>query len=189
MKLNNKIYGFIRELNPITKLSLILSLGIGCMIYPSSFLGYYLLVIILILSFFMGYGRKISLLILGFGIPVTFMLLFIQGFYSPQNTKIIADFGFAELGLEGTLYALKIASTLLVFLTTFYLFLQTTKNSETVAALTQSGLNMKIGYLILASLNVVPQMQKKVKIIQEAQESRGVEVTGSFFNELKRFYH
>lgn len=84
MKTNNKIYGFIRELNPITKLILVLSLGIGCMIYPSSFLGYYSLVIILILSFFMGTGRKVSLLILGFGIPVTLMLLFIQGLYSPK---------------------------------------------------------------------------------------------------------
>lgn len=85
------------------------------------------------------------------------------------------------------MYALKISSTLLVFLTTFYLFLNTTKNSETVAALTQTGLNMKIGYLILASLNVVPQMQRKVKIIQEAQESRGVEVTGSFLQRAKAF--
>ena len=187
MKKDNKIYGFIRELNPITKLILVLSLGIGCMIYPSSFLGYYLLVIILILSFFMGTGRKVSLLILGFGIPVTLMLLFIQGLYSPKNTIIIADLGFASLGLEGTMYALKISSTLLVFLTTFYLFLNSTKNSETVAALTQSGLNMKIGYLILASLNVVPQMQRKVKIIQEAQESRGVEVTGSFLQRAKAF--
>lgn len=114
MKKDNKIYGFIRELNPITKLILVLSLGIGCMIYPSSFLGYYLLVIILILSFFMGTGRKVSLLILGFGIPVTLMLLFIQGLYSPKNTIIIADLGFASLGLEGTMYALKISSTLLV---------------------------------------------------------------------------
>lgn len=127
MKKDNKIYGFISELNPITKLILVLSLGIGCMIYPSSFLGYYLLVIILILSFFMGTGRKVSLLILGFGIPVTLMLLFIQGLYSPKNTIIIADLGFASLGLEGTMYALKISSTLLVFLTTFYLFLNSTK--------------------------------------------------------------
>lgn len=100
---------------------------------------------------------------------------------------MIADLGFAQVGLEGTLYALKVSSTLLVFLTTFYLFMQTTKNSETVAALTQSGLNMKIGYLILASLNVVPQMQRKVKNIQEAQESRGVEVTGNFLQRTKAF--
>lgn len=116
------------------------------------------------------------------------MLLFIQGLYSPKNSIIIADLGFAQVGLEGTLYALKISSTLLVFLCTFYIFMQTTKNSETVAALTQSGLNMKIGYLILASLNVVPQMQRKVKIIQEAQESRGVEVTGNFVQRAKAFF-
>lgn len=187
MKIKNKIFRIVSELNPITKLLLVLNLGVGCIVYPSPFLGYVLLMAIMILAYFMGFGKKIGIMILGFGIPVTLMLLFIQGLYSPKNTTIIANLGFAQVGLEGTLYALKISSTLLVFLTIFYLFLQTTKNSETVAALTQSGLNMKIGYLILASLNVVPQMQRKVKTIQEAQESRGVEVTGNFLQRAKAF--
>lgn len=187
MEKKNKITEIVSELNPITKLLLVMSLGVGCMVYPSPFLGYGLLLVILLLAGFMGFGKNTGVLILGFGIPVTLMLLFIQGLYSPQNKTILADLGFAQVGLEGTLYALKISSTLLVFLTTFYLFMQTTKNSETVAALTQSGLNMKIGYLVLASLNVVPQMQRKVKTIQEAQESRGVEVTGSFLQRAKAF--
>lgn len=187
MKTNNKIKCVVKELNPLTKLVLVLSLGIGCMIYPSPFLGYAILIVTLIVSWFMGFGKKISLLILGFGGPVTGMLLFIQGLYSPKNSTVIADLGFAQVGLEGTIYALKISSTLLVFLCTFYIFMQTTKNSETVAALTHSGLNMKIGYLILASLNVVPQMRRKVKTIQEAQESRGVEVTGKFYQRIKAF--
>lgn len=183
----NKLYRNARDLNPITKLLLVLSFGVGCMVYPFPYLGYILLLIILGLAYFMGLGKKVILLILGFGVPVTLMLLFIQGLYSPKNITMIADLGFAQVGLEGTLYALKVSSTLLVFLTTFYLFMQTTKNSETVAALTQSGLNMKIGYLILTSLNVVPQMQRKVKNIQEAQESRGVEVTGNFLQRTKAF--
>ncbi|MEO1772486.1 hypothetical protein JZO67_004468 [Enterococcus sp. 665A] len=188
MKMSNKIICFVKELNPVTKLILVLCLGVGCMIYPSPFLGYGILIVTSIFGGFIGMGKKISLVLLEFGVPVTFMLLFIQGLYSPKNFTIIADLGFAQVGLEGTLYALKISSTLLVFLCTFYIFMQTTKNSETVAALTQSGLNMKIGYLILASLNVVPQMQRKVKIIQEAQESRGVEVTGNFVQRAKAFF-
>lgn len=187
MKTENKIYRIISNLNPITKLFLVLSLGVGCMVYPRPYLGYVLLVIILIFAYFMSFGKQIGALTLGFGVPVTMMLLFIQGLYSPKNTTIIADLGFAQVGLEGTLYALKVSSTLLVFLTTFYLFMQTTKNSETVAAITQLGLNMKIGYLILASLNVVPQMQRKMKTIQEAQESRGVEVSGTFLQRAKAF--
>ncbi|WP_270326009.1 energy-coupling factor transporter transmembrane component T [Enterococcus malodoratus] len=185
--MNNNLYRAVKEINPVTKLILVLSFGIGSMIYPSPGLAYCILMMSLTLAWFIGLGKKTSFLVLGFGVPVTLMLLFIQGLYSPKNVTVIADLGFAQVGLEGSLYALKISSTLLVFLATFYLFMQTTRNSETVAALTQSGLNMKIGYLVLASLNVVPQMQRKVKIIQEAQESRGVEVTGNFIQRAKAF--
>lgn len=186
--MNNNLGRTIKEVNPVTKLILVFSLGVGAIIHPSPLLAYCILLMTLILAWSIGLGKKMSLLVLGFGVPVTWMLLFIQGLYSPKNVTIIADLGFAQVGLEGSLYALKISSTLLVFLATFYLLMQTTRNSEIVAALTQSGLNMKIGYLVLASLNVVPQMQRKVKIIQEAQESRGVEVTGTFVQRVKAFF-
>ena len=185
--INKSISVLVRNLNPITKLLIVFCLGIGCLIYPLPFVGYGILGLLVILGSLIGQGKKVLKLVFGFGIPVTLMLLFIQGLYSPKNKTMIADFGFAQMGLEGTMYALKISSTLLVFLVAFYLMLQTTRNSETVAALTQSGLNMKIGYLILASLNVVPQMQRKVKIIQEAQESRGVETSGTFIQRAKAF--
>lgn len=106
------------------------------------------------------------------------MLMFIQGLYSPKNVTIIGDFGFAALGLEGTLYALKIVGTLLTFLSTFYLMTTTTYTGKLVAALTASGMNPKVGYLILARLNVVPQMQRRMSVIQEAQNARGVEPSG-----------
>ena len=50
----NKIYRNARDLNPITKLLLVLSFGVGFMIYPFPYLGYILLLIILGLAYFMG---------------------------------------------------------------------------------------------------------------------------------------
>ncbi len=44
-----------------------------------------------------------------------------------------------------------------------------------------------MGYLILASLNVVPQMQRKLKIIQEAQNARGVEISGKLISRMKAY--
>lgn len=124
---------------------------------------------------------------LGFGIPITVMLMFIQGFYSPKNKTMIADFGFASLGLEGVLYALKIVSTLLVFLGSFYIMNKTTYTGKLVAALTETGLPPKVGYLILASLNVVPQMQRRMSVIQEAQNARGVETGGGVISRVKAY--
>ena len=95
--------------------------------------------------------------------------------------------GFAKVGLEGVLYALKIVSTLLVFLGAFYIMNKTTYTGKLVAALTGTGMPPKAGYLVLASLNVVPQMQRRMSVIQEAQSARGVETGGGMIARLKAY--
>ncbi len=177
----------IEELNPMTKILAVFSLGLGTLIFPNSWLG----LIIIIGLFFVAYLAKtlkdFTKIMFGFGIPITVMLMFIQGCYSPKNVTIIAEFGFLQVGLEGVLYAFKIISTLLVFLGTFYIMNKTTYTGKLVAALTNSGLPPKAGYLVLASLNVVPQMQRRMEVIQEAQGARGVEIGGGIIARIKAY--
>ena len=175
------------ELNPITKLFAILSLGISTLVSPNLWFGFICLFFLIIISVIIQLFKPFCKLIFGFGIPLTLMLVFIQGFYSPKNETILFDFGFLELGLEGTVYALKLVSILLVFMGTIYLTNQTTPTSRLVATLVESGLSPKAGYLILASLNVVPQMNHRMKIIKEAQESRGVDTAGNIISRIKSF--
>ena len=73
-------------------------------------------------------------MIFGFGIPITVMLMFIQGCYSPKNETVIFDLGFAKFCEEGALYALKIITTLLVFLGTFYIMNKTTRRNVPATA-------------------------------------------------------
>lgn len=149
---------FVENLNPMTKILAVFSLGLGTLIFPNSWLG---LAVIILLFFVAGNAKMLkdfAKIMFGFGIPITVMLMFIQGCYSPKNVTFIADLGFAKVGLEGVLYAAKIVSTLLVFLGSFYIMNKTTYTGKLVAALTASGLPPKAGYLVLASLNVVPQM-------------------------------
>ena len=177
----------IEALNPMTKILAIFSLGLGSLIFPNSWLG----IVIIIGLFFVAAMAKMLVpfakMIFGFGIPITVMLMFIQGCYSPKNETVIFDLGFAKFCEEGALYALKIVTTLLVFLGTFYIMNKTTYTGKLVAALTASGLNPKAGYLVLASLNVVPQMQRRMSVIQEAQSARGVETGGSLSGRIKAF--
>lgn len=177
----------IEELNPMTKILAVFSLGLGTLIFPNSWLG---LVLIIVLFFVAGMAKILkdfTKIMFGFGTPITVMLLFIQGGYSAKNVTIIANIGFLHIGLEGVLYALKIITTLLVFLGTFYIMNKTTYTGKLVAALTGSGLPPKAGYLVLASLNVVPQMQRRMAIIQEAQSARGVETGGSMMARIKAY--
>lgn len=81
----------IEALNPMTKILAIFSLGLGSLIFPNSWLG----IVIIIGLFFVAAMAKMLVpfakMIFGFGIPITVMLMFIQGCYSPKNETVIFD--------------------------------------------------------------------------------------------------
>lgn len=177
----------IERLNPMTKILAVFSLGIGTLVFPYLWIGPVIIAGLFAVALLGHILKEFARVMLGFGIPITIMLLFIQGCYYPGNVTVIADLGFAQVGLEGVRYALKIISTLFVFLGTFYIMNKTTYSGKLVAALTQSGLPPKAGYLVLASLNVVPQMQKRMAVIQEAQEARGLETGGNLLARVRAY--
>jgi energy-coupling factor transport system permease protein len=177
----------IDRLHPLVKIYGILCLGIGCALFPFVWLSF----VVTALLFFTAYQAKIlerfSKFIFAFAVPITCMLLIIQGLYSPKNVTVLVDFGAVQLGLEGVRHTFKIVGTLMVFLGSFYIMTTTTYPGKLVAALQDAGLNPKAGYLILACLNVVPQIQRRIVTIQEAQTSRGVEVSGNVLQRFKAF--
>lgn len=177
----------IERLNPLTKFSAALAMGVAAIAWPDCTLGMVMIVIISTVAVAAGMGRSYAKLMLGFGVPAAVLLLFIQGLYSPNNHTVLIDFGFAQLGLEGTMYALKIIVTVLVFLGGFVVANTTTYPGRLAASLTAAGCSPRVGYLILASLNVVPQMQRRMAVIQQAQAARGVSSEGGLVNRVKAY--
>lgn len=177
----------ISRLHQMTKILAIFMLGLCALVWPDFTLGLVLVIVLFAVSFVARISGDFAKVMLGFGIPLTVMVMFIQGLYSPKNHTVIANFGFAQLGLEGILYAAKVVMGLLVFLGSFTIMNKTTYAGALVAALTSAGLNAKVGYLILASLNVVPQMQRRMSIIREAQNARGLSENGSLFSRIAAY--
>lgn len=169
----------IDRLDPMVKFVGVFALGLSTLFFPNFILGYITVLFLFYVAKEAKLLKQFSKFIIGFAIPIMIMLFFIQGFYSPKNVTIIADFGFAQLGLEGILNMLNLVGTLLVFLGSFYLTTKTTDVGRMVAAFKRVGLAGGASYLILATLNVVPQMQRRISIIQEAQNARGLETTGN----------
>lgn len=172
-------------MNPSIKLFSALLLGMAAIIWPGPIMGITAVVLLLSLAASMGMGYVLTKVVLGFGVPLTIMLLIIQGCYSHANVTILLDLGFIKLGLEGTIYAIKTVMTLLTFLEGLYLVEKTTSIGELVTDLEERGLSPHAGYLVLASLNIVPQMRRKLITIQEAQACRGLQINGGLIARLK----
>lgn len=177
----------IGRMNPITKAGVALFVGLTALILPIPWLGFVFTALYFIVAAKGNILRPFTKIIFSFGIPITLMLLFIQGFYSPLNQTYILDCGFAKLGLEGVLNMLHIVGTLLTFLAGLYILNQTTYIGRLVAALNDIGMSPKAGYLTLATLNVVPQMHRRMHGIREAQSARGLSTGGSALERFKAF--
>jgi energy-coupling factor transport system permease protein len=63
----------------------------------------------------------------------------------------------------------------------FTLFLLTTHPSELMTDLTRRGLPGQFAYVIISTLQILPQMQVKAQTIISAQRSRGLDTESTFF--------
>jgi energy-coupling factor transport system permease protein len=62
----------------------------------------------------------------------------------------------------------------------FILLLLTTHPSELMSDLTRRGLPSQFAYVIISTLQIIPQMQAKAQTIIAAQSSRGLDTQSSF---------
>jgi energy-coupling factor transport system permease protein len=72
---------------------------------------------------------------------------------------------------------------IIVMVSAFTLFLLTTHPSELMSDLTRRGLPGQFAYVIISTLQILPQMQAKAQTIIAAQRSRGLDTESTF---LKR---
>jgi energy-coupling factor transport system permease protein len=177
----------IDRLHPMTKIVAVLCFGIIGFASPTPILPYVFLLGLIYISHLAKLSKKFIRYVVPFGIPLLIMLLIIQGFFSAKNETVLYDFGFAQLGLEGTLYAVKQVGSVLVFLGSFYLFTTTTHPGKLVTSFVDAGVSPKIGYLLLATFQIFPQMQMRLSTIREAQVARGLEIEGNLLQRAGAF--
>jgi energy-coupling factor transport system permease protein len=170
--------GFLQALHPLTKIA-----GAGLLLvatYTLSWIAAPLVIcgIVLLLSLAGGVTIRLlraALLIL---LPLAFSLLLIQGILFPPARTMPIPLGPVTLWLDGLFFAFRISTRLLALTTTVLLVIMTTHPADLVLALTQRGLPRSIGYILLVSLQLVPDMTARATAILEAQRSRGLETRG-----------
>lgn len=106
-----------------------------------------------------------------------------QAFFQPIGDRVIFKLWFLDITLESLLFAFRNAMRIIVMVSSFTLFLLTTHPSELMSDLTRRGLPPQFSYVIISTLQILPQMQAKAQTIIAAQRSRGLDTQSTF---LKR---
>lgn len=173
---------FLHRLNPLTKLILVLSLVIIAFLSPWYWTPHILAILVIpLLSLTGRVSREFFRAALRLILPAATFLFLMQAFFQPIGKEIIFKFYFLDVTRESFLFALSNAMRIFVMVSAFTLFLLTTHPSELMTDLTRRGLPSQFAYVIISTLQIIPQVQAKSLTIISAQRSRGLDTEGGFF--------
>lgn len=169
---------FLHRLHPLTKLAAAVLMIVAIYLLPWLLAPVALFGLLLVLARLSGVADRFLRTALRVLLPITLSLFIIQGVLFPPPGATTILIGPLALPREGLLFAFLTSTRLLAFTGVFLLLLQTTHPADLVFALTERGLPHSIGYILLVSLQIVPDMSARATAILEAQRSRGLETQG-----------
>ena len=178
------IKNFFRNLYPLTKFYLAVVLLISAFILPNYTYGYLLIAVCGIVAYFyekLGIYLKRVFFSLFF---LTLIIFAVQGLMIPSN-DIMAKFGFITVYKTGIITAVRLTSKIAALVSTITMLTLISKAKEFTVALEKKGLNPKAAFILLLSLQMIPEMKKQSDIIMDSQKARGVEMEGNVFVRFK----
>ncbi len=175
---------FIHRLNPLTKLTMVLGFVLIAFISPYYWTPHFLILLGVIPISFIGKVAK-SYLNAAFRIilPAASFLFIMQGLFQPLKGAELFHIWFLHPTLASVMFAFLNATRIFVMVSSFTIFLLTTHPSELMSDLTRRGIPGQFAYVIISTLQILPQMQAKAQTIISAQRSRGLDTESSY---LKR---
>jgi len=177
---------WVHRLDPMTKL-LMTVVGIGLtFLLPSLQGGTLLLVLLLAVLGSAGVLHRAAAVYVGVAI-VAGTFLVVQGLVYPGNAVPALTLGPIVFYREGLLVGLRLALRLYNILSATLILVLVTHPSDLVEAVVRRGASPRLGYVIMAVLQVIPTMMATASTIMDAQRSRGLETEGSLWVRLKAF--
>jgi energy-coupling factor transport system permease protein len=186
MNLNRSFFvpvnSVLHRLNPLTKLTLVFAMIIPAFFSLSGVAP--TLAIPILIAVFVGRVQKQYLNLLSKLILPTILFMFVmQSVFLPIGETVLFAFGTFDVTKEAMQSAFLTVSRIFVMISSFAILLLTTHPSELMSDLTRRGLPPQFAYVIISTLQILPQMQAKAQTIIAAQRSRGLDTESTF---LKR---
>jgi len=176
---------FLHNLNPLTKLTL--AFGLTFVSFFSPWILTPIVIIVLIitpLSFIGKVYREYFNAAFQLILPATGFLFIMQALFQPIGKTEIFRFWFLQITSESLLFAFTNATRIFAMVSSFTLFLLTTHPSELMSDLSRRGMPSQFAYVIISTIQIIPQMQAKAQTIMAAQRSRGLDTEGSFIKRV-----
>ena len=175
---------FFKQLYPLKKLFLSLTLILSAFIVPSYIYGYSMIIICgIIVS--LENKSKVYCKRIFFSLFWLFTAIFIiQSIFLPSG-EVWMKFGFISIYKEGVMKAVNLTSKLTAVVSALTMLTLITPVKTFTLALEKKGLNPKAAFILMLTLQMIPEMKKQANVIMDSQKARGVETEGNVFVRAK----
>jgi energy-coupling factor transport system permease protein len=171
----------LHRLNPLTKLFLALGLTLVGFLSPWYWTPHLVILLVIIPLAFVGrVQREYFATALRLIFPAAGFLFLMQALFQPVGKTVIFQLWFLHVTLESVAFGFENAARIAAMVSAFTLFLLTTHPSELMSDLTRRGLPSQFAYVIISTIQIIPQMRAKAQTIIAAQRSRGLDTEGGF---------
>lgn len=132
-------------------------------------------------------GRPYVLMMLRVIVPIGIPLFVVQSLFNPIGHTVLLAWGPLAVKKEGLDFAVGVITRLLALVSAYFLLVLVVHPRNLVISLEQRGMSPKIGYLVLSTLQLVPQLQRVAETILDAQRSRGLKTKGNVFARFRAY--
>ena len=182
----SKRIDLVKNLYPTTKFIGVIVISLSAFIVPGWKYSYSIFFVCALIALISGKLKGYLLITVNsLGILIFFMFL-IQAVLIPSG-EILYKIGFINVYKDGFYQALNFSSKLVAFTSAFILFFRVTTVKDFILSLENMGLHPKVTYVIMSTLQMIPEMKKEAGVISDAQKTRGVETEGNIFVRAKAF--
>lgn len=174
----------VHKLNPLTKGVFFCCVVTMAFAAPSVAIVFSLLGVVVIAAIVAKVARNLAALVLKSTFLIVLLIFIVQGLFYPGSKAALWTIGPVTVWREGLDFATFTSARLITIIAATVLFILTTRAEDLVSEMMAHGLSRKLGYVVLMTMQIVPQMQARAAAILDAQRSRGLETEGSL---IKRF--
>ena len=175
----------MKKLYPITKLFICLALLFSLFIISSYIYNYCMAIICGVIAVGFGVSLKTYVKRIFFSLFWLLVAIFIiQSIFLPSG-EVLLKVGIISVYKEGLFKAIILTSRITAFVSILTLLILITPAKDFTIALEKKGLNPKAAFILLLSLQMIPEMKKQANVIMNSQKARGVETEGNILVRAK----
>lgn len=181
-----KVKQGILGLYPSTKFFAALFIGISVFMIPNYWYGFGAFLVCILVSLLVQEGMAFLKTIRNTLLILVIFMFIMRALFS-GGTDVLFSVWSLKVTTEGIDMGLSMISKVLALGSALLLFFRITPVGEITSGLENAGMPPTSTYVVLSSIQMIPEMKKQSTVIMEAQKTRGVETEGNLLTRIKAF--